>query len=487
MLDQLSQCQHCGGGGASSQSLILQAIWCLEDACETHGKLMNRGNTTTADRQALEVDAIFIGHNIRQALKGLLQLHDLLYRHQLYGDDDSPSYSLPEANPFPSIKTLTSLRRPILGDPGSLFRKLKIRPKPSAFQPFLNANADANRVFGDYISKKFNNSKQQKAQRRKEPKVDGTLPSENGLNESALVAVSEFLETKIPPIMLDVELKDESGEAINMNVRISDASFQPQYKIHEMSRQQSDAFTEMVRSRTQVEDLPTCEKLQPYISASQKTNLMAALKTIRQFFERQWESESHAFSSAVAQCLEACERNFRLIRDQTTDSIWNVEHQEHRTEVFERTDVGFWYRQKCTCVGDALHSLDVYCPRNMSFEVSGEDEELEWDEDLQEWRKKKTPRPTSPAESESDEDEDPYDAEAERLAKEKELAETREKIMAEIKEMVGLDNVKDHLHKIATRVETSNRQGVDLKEERFGTVFIGNPGTGTSTPSSPDS
>lgn len=466
MLDQLSQCQQCGTGLASSQSLILQTIWCLEDASETHQKLMKKGNTQTTDLQTLDADRIFIGHNIRHALKSLFELHDLLYRRQLYGQDNAVPYSLPEIDTLPSIKALSTLRRPVLGDQ-PLINRFKIHPKHSHFQQLLKAGSP----------------RHQKAKRRNVSKTNGISLSQKGLSESALAAVSEYLETKIQPIMLDVQLKDDSGEPINMSIRISDTTFQPQYKLHGMSREASNTFTETVRSQSQEKTLPPCDDLQPYIPHPERLNLIEALKQIRYFFERKWESESDPilFSESVVQCLEACERNFFLVRDQTTDSIWNVEHQEYRVEIFEESDVGLWYRSKCICVEDALHGLDAYCPRNMSFEVSDEDDNLEWNEDLQEWVKKKTPRPTSEASSDTESEADEDGDEAERIAREKELAETREKIITEINGLVGLENIKEHLQKIAARVETSTRQGVDLKEERFGTVFIGNPGTGKLT------
>jgi hypothetical protein len=56
--------------------------------------------------------------------------------------------------------------------------------------------------------------------------------------------------------------------------------------------------------------------------------------------------------------------------------------------------------------------------------------------------------------------------------------------MTEIKEMVGLDNLKEHLQKTTARVEISTRRGVDLKEERFATVFIGYPRTDKLAPPS---
>ncbi|KAE8414807.1 P-loop containing nucleoside triphosphate hydrolase protein [Aspergillus pseudocaelatus] len=52
-----------------------------------------------------------------------------------------------------------------------------------------------------------------------------------------------------------------------------------------------------------------------------------------------------------------------------------------------------------------------------------------------------------------------------------------DKLMA----MIGLEQVKDKFLTIKARVDTALRQGVDLSKERFGSVLIGNPGTGKTT------
>ncbi|KAB8232587.1 P-loop containing nucleoside triphosphate hydrolase protein [Aspergillus alliaceus] len=52
-----------------------------------------------------------------------------------------------------------------------------------------------------------------------------------------------------------------------------------------------------------------------------------------------------------------------------------------------------------------------------------------------------------------------------------------DKLMA----MIGPEQVKDKFLTIKTRVDTALRQGVDLSKERFGSVLIGNPGTGKTT------
>jgi hypothetical protein len=52
-----------------------------------------------------------------------------------------------------------------------------------------------------------------------------------------------------------------------------------------------------------------------------------------------------------------------------------------------------------------------------------------------------------------------------------------------IMEMIGLEDVKSQvlrINRIKSKVDTSIRQGTDLKTERLGLVLLGNPGTGQS-------
>ena len=46
--------------------------------------------------------------------------------------------------------------------------------------------------------------------------------------------------------------------------------------------------------------------------------------------------------------------------------------------------------------------------------------------------------------------------------------------------MIGLEDVKAQVLRIKAKVETSIRQGTDLRKERLGLVLLGNPGTGSS-------
>ena len=47
-----------------------------------------------------------------------------------------------------------------------------------------------------------------------------------------------------------------------------------------------------------------------------------------------------------------------------------------------------------------------------------------------------------------------------------------------IMQMIGLEDVKAQVLKIKAKVETSIRQGTDLRKERLGLILLGNPGTG---------
>jgi hypothetical protein len=49
-----------------------------------------------------------------------------------------------------------------------------------------------------------------------------------------------------------------------------------------------------------------------------------------------------------------------------------------------------------------------------------------------------------------------------------------------IMSMIGLEDVKKQVLSIRNKVDTSMRQGTDLKGERFNVSMLGNPGTGTS-------
>ncbi|KAM3068636.1 hypothetical protein ACMFMG_011160 [Clarireedia jacksonii] len=50
-----------------------------------------------------------------------------------------------------------------------------------------------------------------------------------------------------------------------------------------------------------------------------------------------------------------------------------------------------------------------------------------------------------------------------------------------IMEMIGLEEVKSQVLRIKSKVDTSKRQGTDLRKERFGLILLGNPGTGKTT------
>ena len=51
----------------------------------------------------------------------------------------------------------------------------------------------------------------------------------------------------------------------------------------------------------------------------------------------------------------------------------------------------------------------------------------------------------------------------------------------ELMAMTGLEKVKEQVLKIKAKVETAQRQGTNLRQDRFGISLLGNPGTGKYT------
>lgn len=168
--------------------------------------------------------------------------------------------------------------------------------------------------------------------------------------------------------------------------------------------------------------------------------------------------------------------------------------------------MGVAYRQKCICPDGALHDLDIYCPLNILLVVEGDQSDNESTES-QKIEKEKKQRRMSPPDSDSGSHDseideinsqnsrskkqknmspfefnykglDPEREEVEMLKAKQEKDENRRKAVGEIMSMIGIENIKDFIHTVTAKIETSTRQGADLGEERFGTIFLGNPGTG---------
>ena len=72
----------------------------------------------------------------------------------------------------------------------------------------------------------------------------------------------------------------------------------------------------------------------------------------------------------------------------------------------------------------------------------------------------------------------PSELEWERLKKQENISnDSLDSLMS----MTGLEDVKAQFLTVKARIDTTQRQGTDLKKERFGVVLLGNPGTGKTT------
>lgn len=62
------------------------------------------------------------------------------------------------------------------------------------------------------------------------------------------------------------------------------------------------------------------------------------MKQIRIFLQDRYNLEFGGISFRIIEQLSFCEDVLRIHRDPSTDSIWNIQHQEQRIEVFEKSD-----------------------------------------------------------------------------------------------------------------------------------------------------
>ncbi|KAF8854271.1 P-loop containing nucleoside triphosphate hydrolase protein [Acephala macrosclerotiorum] len=207
------------------------------------------------------------------------------------------------------------------------------------------------------------------------------------------------------------------------------------------------------------------------------------VRCIRIFIELQYSQKEIGIPSSIISDLATFEQTFQLERDQRTDSIWNTDHQEHRIEVFRESDHNISYRLKCICPEGAEHGLDVYCPRNIPVESNDSGSESGSDtSSVKRQKKKKQTSACSYSSCDRSDEEEKATRKAKREEKRrKEMKEKREEAMKDIMELVGLPNVKEHVQKLLAKAKTMARQGIDIKGERYGTVLIGNSGTGKTT------
>lgn len=112
-----------------------------------------------------------------------------------------------------------------------------------------------------------------------------------------------------------------------------------------------------------------CDTLLPY---QPSLNLNEELRQFRKLVELRFETIPSGIPRFIVKKVAELEILFHLTRDQTTDCIWNVDHQVSQIEVFKGLGV---FRQKCVCVAakgskEKVHSTDPFCPKNKKQEDS---------------------------------------------------------------------------------------------------------------------
>lgn len=113
-----------------------------------------------------------------------------------------------------------------------------------------------------------------------------------------------------------------------------------------------------------------CDTLLPY---QPSLNLNEELKQFRKLIELRFESIPNGIPRFIVEKVAELEILFHLTRDQTTDCVWNVDHQTSRIELFTGLNTAGVFRQKCVCVPaegseEKVHATDPHCPKNKKDE-----------------------------------------------------------------------------------------------------------------------
>ncbi|APA13644.1 hypothetical protein SS1G_07698 [Sclerotinia sclerotiorum 1980 UF-70] len=428
-----STCTSCNNTTANCQSILKQVILSLENASEVYRKLVPFVRRSH-ERYLLGDDVYVVEGQLRRALKRL-------------GEVDITSE-----------------------DGGRILSELVGR--------------DGSARLGDLPL--FKVAKDEKE------KIDGTegLKRETRTSFSILNLDTMFSDIKIPFVDSAVELR--SSGMIDQVLLDDDIMV-----FVEEGCEQEDIDTERYMELAPVPTHITPEY--PYL-----------LKAIRLWLEGFFDTKEDSLGipeSMVSQ-LAGFEKDFGLDRLPTTSCVWNPDYQRQRNEVW--TTVSFWgpnQRPKCICEPEDLngdgsyhtnHWKDPYCPMNMPIDLDSPSVKYAWNYSTRRWIYHRgpgaiigpppPPPPNFPrhddnaSDSGSDMDSETDEQAAERIQRlKKERAEEAEKAWEEIMGMTGLRGVKEHVRKLKAKVESSIRQNIDLKEERFGAVFMGNSGTGKTT------
>ncbi|PQE08262.1 NFX1-type zinc finger-containing 1 protein [Rutstroemia sp. NJR-2017a BVV2] len=220
--------------------------------------------------------------------------------------------------------------------------------------------------------------------------------------------------------------------------------------------------------------------------------LTHVLKAVRLWLTGFFEEKNLPIPVDIVGQLWQAENDLGMEMLPTTDCIWNKDYQQQREEVLTIHAEGPVLREKCMCPDkpgrDGEHP-DIHCPRSVPQDMHHNPTKWVWSQETKRWGLK-PPSPPIPfagnddngscACSECDsESEEQVSRRAERAKKQRK--EIADKAWEEIMAMTGLEDVKEHVRRLKAKVDNSVRQNIDLKNERFGAVFLGNSGTGKTT------
>ncbi|KAM3068967.1 hypothetical protein ACMFMG_004144 [Clarireedia jacksonii] len=223
-------------------------------------------------------------------------------------------------------------------------------------------------------------------------------------------------------------------------------------------------------------------------------DLAHVLKAVRVWLAVFFEEKELPIPVEIVRQLWQAEKDLGLEMLPTTDCSWNKDYQELRKEVLTVHTEGPVLREKCMCPGEIKPHEghpDIHCPKSVPQNMHTHPKMWSWNPERQEYVKNFSPLPPPPqfirhndnsSDAGSDTDSEPGELISERVERcKKERKAMADKAWEEIMALTGLEDVKEHVRRLKAKVDNSVRQNIDLKDERFGALFLGNSGVGKTT------
>ncbi|KAI0459614.1 P-loop containing nucleoside triphosphate hydrolase protein [Xylaria acuta] len=209
--------------------------------------------------------------------------------------------------------------------------------------------------------------------------------------------------------------------------------------------------------------------------------------------ELERQAKQRAYAKQLAAVKDDIARQQQVLKDHREQQLREQTLRQHQTELARVTKEAQKLFNKSTPLPQGNVGNDPYSDKTASNNQEPAEENEEQRHDIPAPKPTDQPQAISKKPENDDlpevppiEEPEPAPAREPSLAEmdwqqQKELELAANEAIDSLMQMIGLQTIKKEFLTIKARVDTTVRQGVDLKGDRFGAALLGNPGTGKTT------